>query len=209
MRIDNIKKEILIFIALICGYTLFVSCEKATNEESTVLQKLYGDYILSDIHWPGLAVDLNNDGTGYWELLYEFQNKIGYYEPDYVAKVGEGIVFSEDKPWAKHTTAFNVTLPCPFFVNRDGIWICTSIRSINVTLRATDSDVLSKTNCCFIYPEYDDSNDVFLAGIQDVSLVIDATDATSFQVGLHCSLPSEVTGKQTINENYLYYTYSK
>ena len=47
--------------------------------------------MISDIHWPGLSVDINYDDTGYWDLMCEFQNKDGYYEHDYVANISDGI----------------------------------------------------------------------------------------------------------------------
>ena len=72
-------KRILTLILSFCCLLSFISCEKkeiADTFEANI-RKLHGDYRLTDIHWPGLAVDLNHDGIGHWALLYEFQNKIG------------------------------------------------------------------------------------------------------------------------------------
>lgn len=203
-------RRIFIFVwaALIC----LCSCDKEviTPTFESDIQKLYGDYTLSDIHWPGLAVDLNADGTGYWSLLYEFQNKVGYYEPDYTANVTDGIIFSSDEPWAEPTAAFNVTLPYPHYIISEGKWLCTDIRNIKVTLRATEATFNLVSNCCWIYPGYTDQDDLFLINIQDISLYVEALDDKSFKVGIHCTLPHDrADGSQTLNENYLYYTFSK
>lgn len=147
-----------IFIFVWTAALCLCSCDKEviTPTFESDIQQLYGDYNLSDIHWPGLAVDLNADGTGYWSLLYEFQNKVGYYEPYYTANVTDGIIFS------------------------------------------------------WIYPGYTDQDDVFLLNIQDISLYVEALDDKSFKVGIHCTLPHDYTdGTQKLDENYLYYTFSK
>lgn len=201
-----------IFIFVWTAALCLCSCDKEviTPTFESDIQKLYGDYTLSDIHWPGLAVDLNADGTGYWSLLYEFQNKVGYYEPDYTANVTDGIIFSSDEPWAEPTAAFNVTLPYPHYIISEGKWLCTDIRNIKVTLRATEATFNLASNCCWIYPGYTDQDDVFLLNIQDISLYVEALDDKSFKVGIHCTLPHDrADGSQTLNENYLYYTFSK
>ena len=153
------------------------------------IRKLHGDYRLTDIHWPGLAVDLNHDGIGHWALLYEFQNKIGYYEPDYTASVSDGMVFSHDETWARPATAFNLTIPCPRYIVSEGKWVCSGIHGIQVTLRADVDSFSLQSNCSRIFPAY---------------------DAASFRIGVHCTLPYDrPDGTQELNENYLYYEYSR
>jgi len=80
------------------------SCGK-TDPVEPGIQMLYGDYTLSDIHWLGLSVNLNDDDMGYWDLLYEFQNIIGYYEPDYTVVINDGITYSYTKKRAKNDPA--------------------------------------------------------------------------------------------------------
>ncbi len=205
-------KHTLTVAMLLCCLLSMISCktEKATNTFDESIHKLYGEYILSDIHWHGLPVNLDNDNTGNWELLYEFQHKLGYFEPDYTAYVAEGMVFDEGKSWAKATTAFNVTIPYPHYIHCNGMWTCTGIRSINVTLRATEDNFCLGKNCCYLSIRYDDKDDVFLANIQDFSLVVNTYDDSVFKVGVHCSFPyNEQDGTQILNENFLYYTFSK
>jgi hypothetical protein len=205
------KKLLIMVLSFCCLYSL-CSCEREEEPADTFefnVQKLFGDYNLTNIHWPGLAVDLNNDdeGVGYWSLLYEFQNKIGYYEPAYTATVTDGKVFNDsDKPSA----SFIVTIPCPNYLLSDGKWVCSGLRDIKVTLRANEENFLLATNCCEIVPGYRDPEDVFLASIRDISLVVMSYDDSSFKVGLHCTLPHDnLDGTQELNENYLYYEFSK
>lgn len=205
-------KRILTLILSFCCLLSFVSCEKkeiADTFEANIW-KLHGDYRLTDIHWPGLAVDLNHDGIGHWALLYEFQNKIGYYEPDYTASVSDGMVFSHDETWARPATAFNLTIPCPRYIVSEGKWVCSGIRGIQVTLRADVDSFSLQSNCSRIFPAYNDRDDVFLANIKDISLVVLSYDAASFRIGVHCTLPYDrPDGTQELNENYLYYEYSR
>lgn len=205
------KKVLVLILSFFCMLS-FVSCEKENKPDTfeSNMHRMYGDYKLSDIHWPGLPVDLNNDGSGYWDLLYEFKNKIGYYEPDYIAMVNDGTVYSYKKSYAEYATAFNVAIPYPYFIEDEGEWKCTSIRTIQLTLRSTEKTFEFRTNCSFIYPGFNDPDDLFLANVKDISLVVDSFEEKVFQIGVHCSLPTLPNGRgQTINENYLYYEYTK
>ena len=67
-----------------------------------------------------------------------------------------------------------------------------------------------QSNCCRIFPAYNDRDDVFLANIKDISLVVLSYDAASFRIGVHCTFPYDrPDGTQELNENYLYYEYSR
>lgn len=200
------KRILTIVAAIAC----ICSCEKHTPSDTfeSNIQNLYGDYKLSDIHWHGLPVNLNYDETGYWSLLHEFQNKIGYYEPDYVASVGDAIIFSKEETWAEPTTAFNVSIPYPKFIMSDGKWLCTDIRTLKLTLRATEKTFKLMENSCFIYPGYAEPEDLFLANIEDISVYVESFDDTFFKIGVHCTLPNDkADGTQKLDENYLYYTF--
>lgn len=200
------------FLTILAAVVCLSGCEKpipADTFESNI-QKLHGNYMLSDIHWPGLPVNLNYDDTGYWALLKEFQNKVGYYEPDYVANVGDGITFSEDKSWAETATAFNMTIPYPHFVLHDDKWLCTDIRSFRLTIRATEKTFKLMENCCWIYPGHVEQEDLFLADIKDISVYVESFDADCFKIGVHCSMPHDkADGTQELNDNYMYYTFAR
>lgn len=202
------KRILIIVVAAVCLW----GCEKAIPADTfeSNIQKLHGNYVLSDIQWPGLPVNLNYDDQGYWELLYEFKNKVGYYEPDYVADVSDGITFSKDELWAETATAFNVTIPYPKFILHEGRWLCTDIRCFKLTIRATEGTFRLMKNCCMIYPGQVDHDDLFLANIKDISLYVESFDDDFFKIGVHCTMPCEqVGGVQELNDNYLYYTFAR
>lgn len=197
-----------ILAAIVC----LCSCQKINPSDTfeSNISKLHGDYELSDIHWSGLPVNLNYDDNGYWSMLHEFQNKIGYYEPDYVATVGDAIIFSKEESWAEPAAAFNVSIPYPKFVLSEGKWLCTDIRTIKLTVRATERTFKLMENSCFIYPGYAEPEDPFLANIEDISIYVESYEANSFKIGVHCTLPNDkADGTQQLNENYLYYTFER
>lgn len=204
-----IKKAVITIFSFVCLFCL-TSCEieNIASVEPNI-QMLYGDYTLSDVHWSGLSVDLNNDGTGHWDLLYEFQNKIGYYEPDYVAVVNDGIIYSYTEQYAKNATAFNISIPYPCIIEEDGDWKCTGIHTLKYSIRATKDSFHLVSNCCKTCPGFNDPNDLFLSNIQEISLVVKSYDSNTFQVGLYCKLPCVFGNKNVVDDNYLYYEFIK
>ena len=198
------------FLAIVVASVCLWGCEKADTVETfeSNMQKLYGDYALSDIHWPGLPVNLNYDDTGYWNLLHEFQNKVGYYEPDYVANVSDGIIYNREETWAEPAAAFNVTIPYPHFILHEGKWLCTDIRNFKLTIRATEDTFKLMENSCWVYPGHVEQEDAFIANIKSISLYVESFDDDCFKIGVHCTLPNEYSDdNQQLNDNYLYYTF--
>lgn len=198
-------KVFKITILTICLFS-FISCEKTDTPEVDI-HMLYGDYSLSDIRWYDQPVDLNNDGVGNNNLLSEFQNKFGYYEPDYHAIVTDGTKYVETN--SESVTAFNVSIPYPYYIVDDGIWECTEIRTFKITIRATKGSFYLHSNCCQIYPGFNDPTDVFLSCVKEISIVVHSYDDQKFKVGLHCTIPDNCGTDQKLNENYLYYEYTK
>lgn len=174
---------------MIAAVACICACDKPEAPVETFetnIQKLYGNYQLSDIHWPGLPVDLNDDEYAYWDLLHEFKNKAGYYEPDYVA------------------------LPYPKYEVSEGKWKCTEISTIKISIRATEDTFMLQENSCWTIPGYNASDNPFLYNIVDFSLFVDSFDDNSFKIGVHCLLPyDDANGNQTLNGNYLYYTFTR
>ena len=206
------KRILTVLLAIACFY----GCEKtpldnnkpADDTFESHIKQLYGDYTLSDIQWPGLNVNMNYDDTGNWNLLHEFKNKVGYYEPDYVAHVGDGIIYEKEESYAEFAAAFNVTIPYPNYILSDGKWLCKGISSFKMTIRATEKTFRLYKNCCWIYPGHVDHEDLFLANIKDFSIYVESFNDKTFKVGVHCILPSEhADGTQKLNENILYYTF--
>lgn len=185
-----------------------MSCVKDDPTEDTI-QSLWGNYKLSNIRWSGLPFDLNNDNISGWDLLSELQNKFGYYEPDYIAVVNDGITLSPGKEWKKNTTAFNITVPYPYYVVENGKWMCTETRKINFTLYATENTFQLDLNCCQVYPGFNDPTNIFLSNVKEISLYVESFDEHKFKIDLKCTLPCDSSGEQILNENYLYYEFSK
>ncbi len=198
------KRSILILIAAVLSA---VACEKP-NKDSDIYN-LYGNYKLSNIHWSGQAVNLNQDELSYWDLLYEFKDILGYCEQSYVATVDDAMKLSEKDSFSGAETAFSAILPYPKFVVSEGKWVCTQISSIGVTLRGDKENFRLNGNTCFLYPKYFDEDDFFLANIKDVSLFVESFDSNSFKIGVRCTLPHDENGAQELNENYLYYEFSR
>lgn len=205
----NMKRALMIIAAVAC----FCACtekEPAAETFETSIMKLYGNYHLSDIHWPGLPVNLNKDEYAYWALLNEFKNMPGYYEPDYIATVGEGIIYKAEEEWAEYAAGFNVTIPYPMYDIVDGKWVCSEISTIRMTIRATEETFKVNENCCWTYPGQEGSKDPFLQNITNFSLYVESMDDDSFQIGILCVLPyDDSNGFQKREDNYLYYTFTR
>lgn len=198
----------IIFKIAIPAVCLFfaMSCEKIDTPESDI-HMLYGDYSLSNVRWYGQPIDLNNDGIGHNNLLSEFQNKIGYYEPEYNAIVTDSAKSIDEDP--ESATAFNVSIPYPYFVVVEGEWKCIEIRTFKITLRAHKGNFYLHSNCCQTYPGFNDPSDIFLSCVKEISLVVDSYDDQLFNVGLHCIMPNNCGTEQELLDNYLYYEYTK
>ena len=72
-------------IPAIVGMMFCMGCGKdnggASMPQDATVQNLEGEYELRRVLWSGTLVDLDGDGTATNELLSEFQNIIGYWEP--------------------------------------------------------------------------------------------------------------------------------
>lgn len=203
-------KKVLRFLLSICLILSTTSCEIENPDKEDSIQSLWGSYKLTSIRWPGLPVDLNDDDISSWDLLKELQNKLGYYEPDYMAIVKDGITISPAKEWAENATAFNITIPYPYFVvDNDGKWVCTQTCKLSFSLRATEETFVLNSNCCQVYPGFNDSTDLFLSKVKEISLFVESFNDHKFEIGIHCTLPCNSSGEQNLNENYLYYEFTK
>ena len=76
------KQILIILTAVVC----LMSCSEKENPSpgtfESLVEEMCGDYVLTGIHWYGTPIDLNGDGTGYNDLVREFCNFNGYYEPN-------------------------------------------------------------------------------------------------------------------------------
>lgn len=193
------------FVSLATAMCL-IGCDKVSPVNGRFeknMQKLFGDYELVEVSSPGVP-DLNNDFIGHSDLLYEFQNNLGYFEPDYTACVCDGIYYPSGQK-GKSAVAFNVTLPYPYYVVKNGEWICTCIKKINFTIRADEDSFYPGVTCCKASPTYDDPDDVFLSRVREIGLNVQSYDARSFQIVLRCTMP--VIDRHELQENYIYYDF--
>lgn len=195
-------------LSLLLLFSLATACDNREPEvyEEPSIQMLYGNYRLTKIHWTGYPVELNYDKTTYHVIQREMEEKIGYYEPNYIADVAKGESY-EDEDY----TVFNVTLPYPYYFYSEDRWYCSCIRDFQMSLTGDNKFFELGGLNCPAYPNYLQSNDLFLAGIANVGVVVEAFEDESFDVRLHCVLPYDnpYNNEQSLNYGYLYYTFTK
>ena len=76
------------FLYILLTFSLMPLCTSCDDDsELTEEKNLTGHYTLTEIHWTGLSVNLNRDNSASWDMIYEYKDQIGYYEPDYVLEV--------------------------------------------------------------------------------------------------------------------------
>lgn len=192
---------IILIAASICA------CDSYTQPDSFEAKAaMYlGEYELTKAHWEGLAIDLNDDGRGSWDLLNEYIYAFGYYEPYHNATVTMGKTsetYFGDAPYI----SVNVHLPFPAYTYEDGSYRVIGIKYIPMTIRVDNLDYKNRI-ARIIFKEYDE--DTERAG--DIyNLVITEMTEHGFNLRLNCSLLHEdANGIQTVNRNYLNYTYTR
>ena len=119
--------------------------------------------------------------------------------PNYIANVAKGESY-EDEDY----TVFNVTLPYPYFFYSEDRWYCSCIRDFQMSLTGDNKFFELGGLNCPAYPNYLQSNDLFLAGIANVGVVVEAFEDESFDVRLHCVLPYDnpYNNEQSLNYGY-------
>ncbi|MCQ2116130.1 MAG: hypothetical protein MJZ07_08010 [Bacteroidales bacterium] len=168
-------------------------------------RNLYGDYKLINVLWTGCQTDLNGDGVYGWNLLDEMKDKIGYWEPNHLSNVCEGEIVQSYEPWSRYALSFNLTLPYPYLVERDGgEVVCSSVGYFKKTLRVEDLRV--KQNGARATIGYYDSSNIFLNGLKWLEVYVDSFDDDSFKIIAQCSLPCDELGLQ---ESSIVYTFRK
>lgn len=201
-------KKISAIALSFCLLATFASCEEEEEENKiTGVDNLFGDYSMTDIHWSGLAVDINRDKIGRWELIDEFKKQFGYYEPSYIAHIEqEESEYSNDKE-----VKFNFVVPYPhYYISSEGEWICSCIKELKMTLRTSSKYVDQNTLSAiqnFKIQEDIDNDDPFLANITEMGAMVIDFEKRIFKVRIHCKLPHYSGEQQELSESYLYYTF--
>lgn len=193
-----------LFISLVAAVCL-CACEKSPVLEESTVSKMYGEYKLANIHWSGLPVDFNGDGTGRWDLLSEYNNMVGYYEPYHIGKVSVANAIASDQGDSK--VAFNVSIPYPWFIEENGNYTVTSVRYLHQTFRVNNPQPRTSNG----YIKYDNDNpyDLFLSNLDNMSVSFDSYKDGKFTVRIYCSLPCVPAGGEKLSTNYMLLEYQK
>ena len=197
------KRIIIILTIAAC----LMSCtEKQTLTPGTyeyLVAEMYGDYVLTGIHWSGSPIDLDGDGTGYNDLVREFCKFNGYYEPDHIAEVGESDITVKDD---EKVFGVSVRLPYPDVKTSGDEFFIGSIQYLPLTIRATYIGGESSVATQYGPISFDHLPDeyTFLRTISEVMI----TDFSKgeFTVRIRCSM---VNSKQEVKTDYIHYHYSR
>lgn len=207
LHCSSAMKQSVMLVLSFALMTAFVSCDKDDDEpkplskQEAFAQKLYGDYVLEGVHWSGLPVDLNRDGTGRWELMDEFKAMLGFYMPDYVTNVCAGKT--------EEYIEFNFAIPCPHFVLEDSLWVCTEMRTIKKTMTAKVNYLKPYQGALWSAPKpVTGDSDLFVASIKDIEVYTEDADSKKLLVRVHCTMP-HAHGDHQLNENYMYFTFKR
>ncbi len=181
-------------IPAIVGMMFCMGCGKdnggASMPQDATVQNLEGEYELRRVLWSGTLVDLDEDGTATNELLNEFQNIIGYWEPSNRSSIT-----------IREESAINVNarLPYPDYRSADGKYVVSRLNYLPVSILITDPE----------HPYYDtidfnsDNPDLFLSSLEEAC--VSELGASSLTVRLSCSLFVD----DAEENGYVYYFYDK
>lgn len=195
------KRILSIMAAIVCLW----GCGKdsLTDFESEA-DRYIGTYELADMHWEGSAIDLNNDGRGYWALLQEYIHIIGYYEPNHYATIEMAKTISPE--YNVPAIAVNVRLPFPEYVYEDGRYHAEGLQYIPMTIRVENLN--DKYDIGRIQINIYDESDVELGDIYE--LCIEEMTEKGFNVSMRCTLLHEDANEvQTFDTDYLNFTYTR
>ena len=152
-----------------------------------------------------MSVDFNGDNTGRWDLLGEYNNMVGYYEPFHTAKVSVANAIGSEESGS--TVAFNVSIPYPWFIEEDGHYTVTSVKYLHQTFRVNNPQ--PHTSNGYIKYDKDNQSDIFLANLDNMSVTFDSYKDGKFTVRLYCTLPCVPAGGEKLSTNYMLLEYQK
>lgn len=188
----SILLSLLIVYALLC-----VGCSKESQSDAfeKFSEEICGEYVLTEIHWSGSAVDLDGDGDAYWDIRGEFGNINGYFEPMNRCSVEES---------GQSSFYINCLLPYPDFRLVSGEYRLNGISYQPVTLHEEYWYENIPTASIGRFQVSDDAL-VFLKSIENIEL-------TEFNDGkvvvrVYCQM-FDCSG-QTSDKNYMHYTFTR
>ena len=166
----KIKMTLLLFLAII----VMASCKKEPSITKGTFgywsDMMCGDYVLTEVHWNGLAVDLNQDGRYRHYLIPELCSVNGYWEPDYTAQIEESSIILEDYG---PTLEVNFKVPYPDFrKDTDGTVYLNGVATFPMSVRYEYFASIDNFKCQgrFYNFCYDESQ-VFLNSIEDIQII--------------------------------------
>ena len=194
-------------LTLITTAAILMGCsEKASPTPGTyeaLVEEMCGDYMLTGIHWSGTPIDLNGDGTGYNDLVREFCNFNGYYEPNHIAEIAESEITgkNDDKVFG-----VSVMLPYPDIKTSEGKSFVASIEYLPLTIRATYIGGESRVATQYgpISFEHLPDDYTFLKSISEI--MITDFENGELTVRIRCSL---IDSKQEVKTDYIHYNYRR
>lgn len=198
MKLINLRNGLLL---LLCLFVASACDHDDPDPQSFEAQtKLHvGEYKLSAVHWSGLAVDLNNDGTSRWELLDDEMSKmIGYLKLKQDAEVEINSIPNQygDRPSLNVMTE----IPYPFYeLTEEGIRT-NHIAYLPLTLQMVYYDHFSSRTIQHVPNE--GTTDRFLSNLEEIFITNFEPD--SFIINVKCSM---YTNDQQKSTNYLQYHY--
>ena len=197
------KRILTILAAAAC----LMSCSEKDNPTpgtfDALMDEMGGEYVLTCIHWSGTPIDLNGDGTGYNNLVSEFCNFNGYYEPNHIAEISESEITgkNDDKVFG-----VSVMLPYPDIKTSEDKSFVASIEYLPLTIRATYIGGESRVAIQYgpISFEHLPDDYTFLKSISEI--MITDFENGELTVRIRCSLTDS---KQELKTDYIHYYYKR
>ena len=197
------KRILTILVAAAC----LMSCSEKDNPTpgsfDALMDEMGGEYVLTGIHWSGTPIDLNGDGTGYNDLVREFCNFNGYYEPNHIAEIAESEITgkNDDKVFG-----VSVMLPYPDIKTSEDKSFVASIEYLPLTIRATYIGGESRVATQYgpISFEHLPDDYTFLKSISEI--MITDFENGELTVRIRCSLTDS---KQEVKTDYIHYYYKR
>ena len=174
------RRFLTITIIYIIALISIISCGKDRVEPPIKIHNYVGTYLLTDLDWSGVPLDLDEDNVLNNNVLYEFMGL-----PNYQRAYAE--VYEKDGEYI-----FTFTLPYPIW---DYTEHCNDMKSFIFTKTIDISEVNYKhkkgidIQTSYKCPKNWNSEDKFLLGIKGISLYLPRENKNEFEIIVRCIMP--------------------
>lgn len=168
--------------------------------------RLMGEYRLVSAHWTGTTVDLNGDKIGHNELLIEFENGLGYFEPSYKAVVQESYKGEFEKN--KRPISFNMVFPYPEYEVEGGKPRFLGVGEGRQTMRTSNYALGQSFVLIQSFPG-SAGTDGFQESITMTQVAINPLERGRFRFVVSCSLPEGLGDNLNLASHEIVYIYEK